>query len=100
MKHDVGANPAGAFQFDDSIARFPVDSETEVEDIEPRDGLDVAHVEQYSAKDGRRNFRKVLLGHAIVSRRRNRSIAEDQREQHGDGDDRKARALEDTGPFR
>ena len=52
MKHDVGANPAGAFQFDDSISRFPVDSEAEVEDIEPGNGLDVAHVEQYSAEHG------------------------------------------------
>ena len=61
VKHDVAANPAGAFQFDDSIARFPVDSETEVEDIEPRDGLDVAHVEQNSTKDGVRCVRKAPL---------------------------------------
>ena len=52
MKHDVTANPAGAFQLDDPIVCFPLDRVAEVEGIEAGDRLDVAHVEQKSAQDG------------------------------------------------
>ena len=52
VKHDVASGPVGVFQLDDSITVFPVNPEAEMERIEVGDRLDVADVEQNSAKHG------------------------------------------------
>ena len=63
VKHDVVPSPTGAFQLDDTITLFPVNSEAEMKCVEFGDDLDVMDVKQNSAKNGRGRICLVLLGH-------------------------------------